>query len=91
MLFFFYLKILNLKKQEIYDKVEMMNGKTSRTFTEHVTRLITTEVGSAKYNVSKNLMKHRRYIYFKLTFIVRQQLRSTFPLCYRPGWMKFGV
>jgi len=30
----------------------MMMGKTSRIFTESITHLITTEVGSAKYYVS---------------------------------------
>lgn len=31
----------------------MMNGKTSRVFTQDVTHLITSEVGSAKYHVSE--------------------------------------
>jgi hypothetical protein len=39
-------------REEIYDKVEMMRGKISKIFTEQVTHLITTEVGSAKYHVS---------------------------------------
>ena len=42
----------NKFKEEIYDKVEMMRGKISKIFTEQVTHLITTEVGSAKYHVS---------------------------------------
>ena len=39
------------KKEEIYEKVLMMRGKTTKIFTEKVTHLITTEVGSAKYHV----------------------------------------
>ena len=31
----------------------MMQGKTCRIFTESVTHLVTTEVGSAKYHVIK--------------------------------------
>ena len=38
-------------REEIYDKVEMMRGKVSKIFTEQVTHLVTTEVGSAKYHV----------------------------------------
>ena len=32
----------------------MMRGKTSKIFTESVTHLVTTEVGSAKYHVNIN-------------------------------------
>ena len=56
--FLFYLFILTIKV-EIYDKVEMMMGKTSRIFTESITHLITTEVGSAKYHVGQS----NTYIY----------------------------
>ena len=44
----------NKKKEDIYRKVEMMRGKTTGIFTEQVTHLVTTEVGSAKYHVCEN-------------------------------------
>ena len=34
--------------------VEMMRGKVTKIFTEKVTHLITTEVGSAKYHVIRS-------------------------------------
>lgn len=42
-------------RQEIYDKVEMMRGKTSKIFTDSVTHLVTTEVGSAKYQAAAQM------------------------------------
>ncbi len=41
-------------KEDIYEKVLMMRGKITKIFTEKVTHLITTEVGSAKYHVTIN-------------------------------------
>jgi len=49
-------------KEEIYDKVEMMRGKTSKIFTEKVTHLVTTEVGSAKYHASFSYSFLNRFV-----------------------------
>ncbi|CAF0961216.1 unnamed protein product [Brachionus calyciflorus] len=42
-------------REEIYVKVEMMRGKISKIFTENVTHLVTTEVGSAKYHAAGSM------------------------------------
>ncbi|RNA05040.1 DNA topoisomerase 2-binding 1 [Brachionus plicatilis] len=42
-------------REEIYSKVEMMRGKISKIFTENVTHLVTTEVGSAKYHAAGSM------------------------------------
>lgn len=39
------------QRENIYNMVALMRGKTSKIFTESVTHLVTTEVGSAKYHV----------------------------------------
>jgi hypothetical protein len=42
-------------RADIYKKVEMMQGKITKIFTESVTHLITTEVGSLKYHGAASL------------------------------------
>ena len=42
-------------QEEIYTKVNLMQGKTNKIFTESITHLITTEVGSAKYHAAAGM------------------------------------
>ena len=55
-----------ISKEEIYSRVEMMRGKVSKIFTEKVTHLITTEVGSAKYHVYLFKFKDLKFCSFNL-------------------------
>ena len=74
----FWLHLLQVKlesnavkiQEEIYTKVAMMNGKTSKIFTESVTHLVTTEVGSAKYHVNQWNFKKLIPIHNSIRFIV---------------------
>ena len=42
----------------------MMNGKITGVFTNEVTHLITTEVGSDKYHVCLTIIAHFKVTYF---------------------------
>ncbi len=73
-----------------------MNGKTSRVFHPGVTHLVTTEVGSAKYNVYNcqyeggegiNLILRTNVFFFSS----RLQLTSNYQLCCQHGLLTHGT